>query len=204
MKNLFITLFILIPGLLVAQEYSEVVEVPGKNVDELYTTAREWFAVTYKSANDVLQMDDPVAGVIIGKGAMHVTESYVAGKGLYAAPIKLDWYPSFTLKVAIREGRYKYDITNINVSAAVASFGNVENPFEMYLDKKDYFKNGSDAKWVIANPPEGMKVGKAMAKNLAQANAATYNLIVKTQNELDLLIKDLKETMQNKTSDENW
>ena len=44
--------------------YSEVVKVDG-NKDELYSRAREWFAKTYNSAKNVIQMDDK--DKIVGK-----------------------------------------------------------------------------------------------------------------------------------------
>lgn len=63
---MFIVLFL--PFISNAQQYTEVVNANGKSSDQLYSTAREWFAESFKSANNVLQMDDPVAGKLIGKG----------------------------------------------------------------------------------------------------------------------------------------
>jgi hypothetical protein len=40
--------------------------------DEIYTKVLSYFAVAYKSANDVIQQKDKEAGVVIGKGIFDV------------------------------------------------------------------------------------------------------------------------------------
>ncbi|MFA9371888.1 MAG: DUF4468 domain-containing protein [Labilibaculum antarcticum] len=105
MKKILIAFMLLCSVSAFAKEYTEVVEVPGKNADQLYSTAREWFAETFKSADDVLQMDDPVAGKLIGKGLVKVP--IVSGKYSVATNMR------FTIKVFVKDGRYKCDITNI-------------------------------------------------------------------------------------------
>src|SRR5687768_10177439 len=49
--------------------FSEVVKIENATKDELFTRAREWFAKTFVSAQNVLQMDDRVSGKLIGKGS---------------------------------------------------------------------------------------------------------------------------------------
>lgn len=102
MKKLFFFL-LFIPLLTISQEYSEVVQVEGKSTDQLYSSAREWFALTFNSANDVLQMDDPVAGKLIGKGVRQVDYTGVE------LPTYMNMY--FTLMVELKDGRYKQTIT---------------------------------------------------------------------------------------------
>lgn len=49
--------------------YQGVVEVPGVTKDQLYIRAHEWIAKAYRSANDVIQMQDKEAGRLVGKGS---------------------------------------------------------------------------------------------------------------------------------------
>jgi hypothetical protein len=87
--------------------YTEVVQVPGASQAELYARAKLWFANTFKSAKDVVQAEDKEAGIIQGTGFQDIT---VVSMGL---PVREKlWY---TIKIAIKEGRYKYDITNFRV-----------------------------------------------------------------------------------------
>lgn len=209
MKKLLYILLIF-PLFVCSQEYSEVVEVPGKNTVQLYATAREWFAETFKSANDVLQMNDPVAGKLIGKASTKVSESYVAG-GMIKVPMTIDWYPNFTIKVSVKDGKYKCEITditikrlgdNINMNFGVVNVPPSEIPFDDFLKQKEFYKNASDPEWLINNPPQGTKPGKSAAKMSAQVFNATYNLTLKTETELHAIIASLQKKM--KSTEDNW
>lgn len=127
MKRLLTCLMMLCSISAFAKEYTEVVQVPNKNADQLYSCAREWFAETFKSADKVLQMDDPVAGKLIGKGMGSLTVK----SGMVPVSFNYD----FTVKVFIKEGRYKYIIQDI----AVISEG-VRTNYEEYEAAKEKFK----------------------------------------------------------------
>lgn len=201
MKKLFFFL-LFIPLLTISQEYSEVIQVEGKSTDQLYSSAREWFALTFNSANDVLQMDDPVAGKLIGKGSIHLSESYVAGKGLTAVPITLEWYPSFTIKVEVREGRYKCDVTDIIVKDIGTPIGTIEQPYQVYIDSLNYYKNGRNPEWLLNNPPGGIKVGKTTARYVAQANEAAYKMILNIEKKVIALMDELEKAMKSNVNDD--
>lgn len=202
MKKLLLAL-IFFPFILSAQEYSEVVTVEGKTAEELYVFAREWFAVTFNSAKDVLQMDDADAGKLIGKGSTSVSEFFIAGKGLAAVPIKMDWEPHFTVKIEVRNGRYKCEITDIVIRAYNELIGSMDTPFYTYKDQQNYYRDASDPQWIINNPPDGIKIGKATARTLAQSNDATYKMIVKVDNQMQTLMDSLKLFM-GKNSNDDW
>lgn len=205
MKKILL-LILLLPLFSFAQEYSEVVEVPGKTADKLYTIAREWFAETFNSANKVLQMDDSVAGKLIGKGSTHVSQSYVSG-GMIKIPMTIDWYPNFTIKVSVKDGKYKCDITDITIKKPGGNIGVVdvsetETPFSDHLSQKEYYKNASDPEWLFNNPLQGMKMSKSASKNTAPVFNAMYNLTLKTENELNTILASLQKKM--KSTDDNW
>lgn len=202
MKKLMLIICLNVALSCYCQEYSEVVQAEGKTSQQLYTTAREWFAKTFVSANDVIQMEDPASGKIIGKGSNHISESYVIGKGLTAIFTKLDWYPNYTLKIEVKDGRYKYELTDIKIKS-ISEFGTTDVAYADYLAQIDEYKNGSDPEWLMANPTGGVKMNKSTAKIFAQTNEATYKLIQNTKTSIDNLIDDLKANMA-KLDTSNW
>jgi hypothetical protein len=134
MKKIYF-LLLFIPLFSISQEYSEIVQVEGKNADQLYSSAREWFALTFSSANDVLQMDDPVAGKLIAKGVKQVDYTGVE------LPTYMNMF--FTLMVEIKDGRYKQTITVTDIKdRAGTSYSNAllialtsEEGVKMYYEK---------------------------------------------------------------------
>jgi hypothetical protein len=100
--------------------YTEIVNIDSSLTQEqLYLNAREWFARSFRSANDVIQMDDKDAGKLIGKG------NFVIPGGMYLA----DGRVRFTISVFTKEGRYKYEITDFVHIANDNTYsgGNLEN-----------------------------------------------------------------------------
>lgn len=190
MKKLLF-LLVLLPFFSVAQEYTEVVEIPGKTAGQLYSIAREWFAKSFISTDNTLLMDDRIAGKIIAKGSVHISESYGS------APVVVDWYPNFTIVVSLKDERYKNEISDVSITTDVqeGSTGTTV-PFKKYLEKKEYYKNTGDPIWVRNNPPPGIKIGKAAAKTLARPNRVIYNLICKTGSEMKDLLSKLQEEMK--------
>ncbi|RZJ94736.1 MAG: DUF4468 domain-containing protein [Hymenobacter sp.] len=96
--------------------YTEVVQVPGATQAELYARAKLWFVDTFKSAKDVVQAEEKEAGVIQGTGYRDIA---VMSMGIPNRE-KL-WY---TVKIAVKDGRYKYDVTNFRVQL----YPNQSNP----------------------------------------------------------------------------
>lgn len=86
--------------------FTEVVYVDDTTTtkDQLYSIAREWFAKTFNSANDVLQMDDRQAGKLIGKSNFEINRT------AYLTDSRVE----FTISVYLKDGQYKYEITGFN------------------------------------------------------------------------------------------
>jgi hypothetical protein len=202
MKKLLFLLFF-IPFVSFAQQYSEVVEVSGKTSAQLYKAAREWFAVTFKSANDVLQMDDSAAGKLIGKGSTQISESYTTS-GLIKVPILIIWHPSFVVNISLKDGKYKCEITDIEIDSQVygSGFAPTKTSFSLLLIQKDYFKNGSDPEWIVKNVEGAKDLSKNMIKQTVLSNQAHYNLVIKTEDELKNIIASLREAINK--YDDNW
>jgi len=121
-------------------KYSEVIQVEGSSPAQLYGKAKLWFATAFRSAQDVIQLDDRENGNILGKGVILKDEQ----RGL--TQIRKTWY--FTVKVQVKDGRYRaeiYDITYTfempgnNIGAGVSKI----NLDEYFQNPKIYEKNGS-------------------------------------------------------------
>lgn len=85
-------LFVIITTISFGQSVSEVVSVDSTTTKEtLYSNALSFFATTFKSAQNVIQMQDPESGKVIGKGLLS------NGRKV-------------TITIACKEGKYKYDI----------------------------------------------------------------------------------------------
>ena len=119
--------------------YSGVVNVDSINSKELYVRAHEWFANTFKSAKDVIQLDDKEAGEIVGKGGFEVHENVMIV------------HVEFTAKIETKNEKYKYVFSNFS--------------YKDYLLEEITF-NVSDAQNLntkILNIIDGLK--KSMNKN---------------------------------------
>lgn len=89
--------------------YTDVIKVDSTNADNLYKRAKYWFTDVFKSAKDVIQLDDPTNKTIIGKGLVTTWGS----PGLFNPSVKM--YINFKLTVSAKDNRYKYELTDITV-----------------------------------------------------------------------------------------
>lgn len=197
-------MILLLPMLAVSQEYSTIVEMQGKSVDQLYSKTREWFAETFNSANNVLQMDDPIAGKLIGKGAATIVEPFNM-VGIAKISSSITFNVDFTVKVSLKEAKYKCDITDIFITPVIqnSTYQSTKQSYSEMLLQKDYFKNGSDPVWLVENgAPGGQSIGKQRAKTVAEVNKAYYNMFVDLDKKMNGLMESLQTKM--KKSDDNW
>lgn len=86
--------------------YTEVVTVENVSSDVLFLRAKEWFVHTFVSAEDVLQLEDKAAGILIGKSNFRVETSFMGG-GTGAGRVK------FTIEINVKDGKYKYKIQDL-------------------------------------------------------------------------------------------
>ncbi len=112
--------------------YSEVVKVDSSNYKELYVRAHEWFADTFKSAKDVIQLDDKEAGKIVGKGNVEVSDNNNHNSLVY-----LPWTGTvdFTVEIQTKDARYKYAFSKF-------TYTNDEGGYAEDLRLIDPFKKG--------------------------------------------------------------
>ena len=116
--------------------FSEVIELEGFSQNDLYLNAKEFFVNTFKSADDVIQMDDKEDALIIGKPLSVITIT-VMGMG---TEVKL----YYTIKIQSKDGRYKYEIYDLFFK----TYPNPQVPEtttsaeEMFAEETYYKRNG--------------------------------------------------------------
>ncbi len=92
--------------------YTEVVQLDSSvTKSQIYTTAREWIATTFKSAKNVIQMDDKESGKIIAKGNLQLV-GIVMHSLLRNGNSQCMGHMNFTLSIQAKDGRYKYILTD--------------------------------------------------------------------------------------------
>lgn len=87
---------------------SEVITVDSVSKEKLYLNAKRYLANTFKSAKDVIQLDDKESGEIIAKGYFETTWQY--GLGM-ATPVQV-WH---TIAISVKDGKYKYQISDFRI-----------------------------------------------------------------------------------------
>lgn len=100
--------------------YEEVVQVDGATQEELYNRAKIWFAETFRSAKEVIQLDNKEEGKIIGKGV----SSFIVNAG---TAIESDIPLYFTIDLQMKDGRYKILFSNMRTHVAA---------IEMWISEK--------------------------------------------------------------------
>jgi hypothetical protein len=91
--------------------YTDVIKVDSTiNKSELFNRAKAWFVSEYKSANDVIQMQDKDAGILIGKGVFDINYNPWTDS-IFGGDVKVD--VSHIIKLYFKKGKYKYEITDI-------------------------------------------------------------------------------------------
>ncbi len=86
--------------------YKEVVNVAG-NPNELFIRAIEWINTQYKNPADATKVRNPATGLI---EIIHRIELTALDKGVTHPAGVVD----YSMKLEMKEGRYRYTITNFN------------------------------------------------------------------------------------------
>jgi hypothetical protein len=185
MKNimcLLVGLFILQMGF--SQELTGVVNINGKPADKLFNASREWFALKFQTSKDEVKLADNNAMVFIVKGERRET--------VLIKKIKVKIKMNFTLKLEFKDGRFKYDFTNIEYHNAIT---NQTIDIESYKELSTvegieaYYKRNGIPKFL-----EGKK------EDEAKRNEENYRIVTAMPTEI---IDDFTSFLKNK-KDQNW
>lgn len=87
--------------------YQAVVQTPGASKQELYRRAREWFVNNFKGYKEVVSVEDTLGGELVG--TYHSTQD----KYILLTYTPYEYWR--TLKVYVKNGRYRYELTNFGV-----------------------------------------------------------------------------------------
>ena len=168
-----------------AQQYSAVVDIPNKTAVQSYRTAKDWFAVTFNSSNDVIQLDDSIQKKIIAKGIKKVY--YPVRKII----VTVDEY--FTLIVQFKDGKYKYDVNISEVKTLGGQSYTYSELQEMGTEEgiRAYNKR--------------MGTSWAMGKKLIQQSIDTNKLMLaEIDKQLYVMIDNLTSTLKKEDKTNNW
>jgi hypothetical protein len=117
--------------------FTEVVQVEGVSAKDFYVRAKNFYTDIFKSAQDVIQLDDKEAGVVVGKAWTPL----IIQTGLGGVETRM-WY---TLKIACKDGRYKYEIYDVYYQSYATPYtSSTDTPAEGIFLKENYYrKNGT-------------------------------------------------------------
>lgn len=124
-----------------AVSFEKVIKVDSVDKARLFSTINDWFATTYNSAQDVIQMVDKDAGIIIGKGSM---KYFFGNNSSYNGNI------NYTVKVYVKDNRYKVILSDFNHTAPSFSLGLITSA-DIYATHGMY-KNFHNKAWNDIKP----------------------------------------------------
>lgn len=144
MKRIVLLAFMLIGSRLFAQEW-KVVEWDGKSQTEIRSSLKAWVADYFKSAKDVLQLDEPDRIIIKGN-----TELNEIAETKYGS-IPVYYTMKFAIDIQIKESKYRYQVKDVLLSDKLGTYtvetlivSNEENRKEA-LKHKGAARNGIEA-----------------------------------------------------------
>lgn len=142
--------------------YHGVVAVPGVSASELYGRAREWVALTFQDARQVVQLDDAARGVLIGRGYKRVV---VNVNSLGRGDVRL---VSFTFRLDFRDGRYRYELrdlgtrTEVSVLNGTSNDSNIRDAAQLALGQYLLLTTGTAT---LASSPQQILMGPGTTNN---------------------------------------
>jgi hypothetical protein len=83
-----------------------------------------WFTLNFKSSKDVVQLSDENLGEIVGKGSFDVDYNGLGAKNI--------GFVSFTIVVSVKDGKYKYKITDFWHDGGASG---VNSPGDLLIEK---------------------------------------------------------------------
>lgn len=179
---LMVGLFILQIGN--SQELSGVVNIKGKTADKLFNASREWFALNFQSNKDVVKLADNTTKVFIVKGEQRET--------VFIKKIKVRIKMNFTLKLEFKDGRFKYEFTEIDYRNLITNQKIDIDAFEECSTVEgieEYYKRNGIPKFLEGNKEDE-----------AKRNETNYQIVKSMPANI---IDDFTRFLKNK-KDENW
>lgn len=89
----------------------QVFDAPGYSKDQLFNASRIWIAQNFRSGKAVVEYESKEEGTIVGNG----TIAYPC-KGGFDCMSKPDWRVRFTMRVDIKDGKFRLTFSNMNLT----------------------------------------------------------------------------------------
>ncbi|MDQ1150192.1 hypothetical protein QE382_002176 [Sphingobacterium zeae] len=115
MKRIILLAFMLIGSRLFAQEW-KVVEWEGKPQSEIRSSLKAWVADYFKSARNVIQLDEVDRIIIKGNNSINEVSETKYGS------IPVNYTVHFTIDFQIKDSKYRYIIKDISLKTPLVSF----------------------------------------------------------------------------------
>ncbi|WP_312363971.1 DUF4468 domain-containing protein [Sphingobacterium sp.] len=181
MKRIILLAFMLIGSRLFAQEW-KVVEWEGKTQSEIRSSLKAWVADYFKSAKDVIQLDE--ADRIILKGLTPLVEHY-EDEGMN---IPINFSMNFTIDFQIKESKFRYTVKDIYFKNSVGSYTEGQMLVENNKNKK-----------------EALKFKGRARKGIEASTIAVDRIVERSKSSLEEISKDIESIpLKTKSETENW
>jgi hypothetical protein len=92
-------------------DIEEIINVPGFSKKQIFDELKIYIAENFNSAKAVLEYENKESGTIIGNGRL----PYPTNPGIQAAALR-DWTIPFTMRVDIKDARFRCTFTNISIA----------------------------------------------------------------------------------------
>jgi hypothetical protein len=109
--------------------YSKVIEIPNTPKNQLYDMCKQWLASSYKSLNNVSQLDDKENGIFIGKGNM---SWYSEVFSMQCSTGSID----YQIKLQVKDNKLKIELGNFEHHAKITSSGTCS--IGLLTDREEY------------------------------------------------------------------
>lgn len=90
----------------------QVFDAPGSSADEVFRASKVWIAENFRSADSVIEYEDPATATIIGNGSI----AYPCEGGWTCRVRAESWRVKFTMKVEAKDGRFRLTFSNVLMS----------------------------------------------------------------------------------------
>lgn len=123
--------------------YMDVITEDGVDKTELYRRANNWYKKFYKNPSGAIESADSVNGAMVFKPAFSAFRTKDGAK-VQSAVVK------YTLTLSFKDGKYRYEIKNINLQAASyypieklfnQNDPNIEDNYNTLNEAHNYFTN---------------------------------------------------------------
>lgn len=152
--------------------FKKIVQIDTISKDEIYSKGKQFFVEYFKSANNVIQLDDKESCKLIGK-AMTEINIYPVGPLNQSVPIKM----FYTIKIDGKPGKYKYEIIDIYYKGYVSKElpNPPDVPIKTWKITDDEMGKGESKKVRELYRLETLKVVNSIALNIEKTINNTTN-----------------------------